>query len=113
MSFVSPELGERHGRVEAGEDGDGAELCRVPHELGLVVHSDNLAGVYLDKTAMLRAQHKECINQTSPELTSTSTNFQSKPESNSDKAASDTTWFLLPALMVSASTYLARAGELW
>ena len=52
MSFVSPELGERHGRVEAREDGDGAELCRVPHELGLVVHSDNLAGVYLDKTDM-------------------------------------------------------------
>ena len=52
MSFVSPELRERHGRVEAGEDGDGAELRRVPHELGLVVHSDNLAGVYLDKTAM-------------------------------------------------------------
>ena len=49
---MSPELGERHGRVEAGEDGDGVELCRVPHELGLVVHSDNLAGVYLDKTAM-------------------------------------------------------------
>ena len=52
MSFVSPELRERHGRVETGEDGDGAELCRVPHELGLVVHSDNLAGVYLDKTPM-------------------------------------------------------------
>ena len=50
--FVSPELRERYGRVEAGEDGDGAELCRVPHELGLVVHSDNLAGVYLDKTAI-------------------------------------------------------------
>ena len=52
LKFVSPELRERHGRVEAGEDGDGAELCGVPHELGLVVHSDNLAGVYLDKTAM-------------------------------------------------------------
>ena len=52
MSFVSPELRERHGRVEAEENGDGAELCWAPHELGLVVHSDNLAGVYLDKTAM-------------------------------------------------------------
>ena len=49
---MSPELRERHGRVEAGEDGDGVELSGVPHELGLVVHSDNLAGVNLDKTAM-------------------------------------------------------------
>ena len=123
-----PELGERHGWVEAGEDGDGVEFSGVPHELGLVVHSDNLAGVNLDKTAMnkwkastiyygfpfnIMLRKYKSNDQTSPELTSTSTNFQSKPESNSDKAASDTTWFLLPALIVNiqAPTWLGLASS--
>ena len=125
---VSPELRERHGRVEAGEDGDGVELSGVPHKLGLIVHSDNLAGVYLDKTAMnkwkastiyygfpfnIMLRKYKSNDQTSPELTSTSTNFQSKPESNSDKAASDTTWFLLSALIVNiqAPTWLGLASS--
>ena len=116
-----PELGERHGWVEAGEDGDGVEFSGVPHELGLVVHSDNLAGVNLDKTPMNKWKASTTtfcqeLKEYRSNLSWVDFHLNELPEQARVKLGQGSLWHNKVLTHSShcqyTSTYLARAGEL-